>query len=193
MNSLKKISLGAIGAVVAIVVTSCPTRREEANELAANKRKWVSSQITSYRYKLEIGGMSGPETASIQVDNGVRTSLNPDRAVQDSVIKDWSSYDTMEKVFQLAEKSIYSGANRVSIRYDPSLGYPTSIVVDRWEDVIDDGIGYTITEFKPLYKPKHQVTTPTEPIIAPDRLQSVRSSLRFRQPLNSVVMKRAKA
>jgi len=152
MNIFKKLPIFILMVATATILSSCSGRRQEASDLATNKGKWSMSQITNYRYTFQIGCFCPPEITSpvtIEVRNGVRTSITRAKSIIRSP-EYFTSFDTIEKVFQLAEESINSPAEKVTVKYDSKLGYPTSINVDGSKNLADDETYYGITNFELL-------------------------------------------
>ena len=52
-------------------------------------------------------------------------------------------------VFNLVEQGIKSGAAQVDVKYDAQYGLPTSIYIDQNQQMADEEMGYTISNFQP--------------------------------------------
>lgn len=139
--------------ILAPLLSSCSGYRQERDELARNRSKWATQKINRYRYTFAISCFCGPEaTEPVQVEvlNSVPIQVTRVRPVQYAPLRtqDFGRYYTVEELFQLAQTTLDSGPDKISIRYDPTLGYPTSISVDQREEVSDDEMYYSATQLE---------------------------------------------
>lgn len=122
------------------------------SKLASNQNKWTSANITSYRYTFKIGcfcpeGITTP--VIIEVRNGTRTSITRPSGIIDDPER-FYPYDTIEKVFQMAEKTLKSKAEEVKVEYNSTFGYPTLIGVDVSKQIYDEEMSFSIIKFEKM-------------------------------------------
>lgn len=55
---------------------------------------------------------------------------------------------SVEALFRLVERALDAGAVTVDAQYDPSLGYPVRVYIDYNEQIADEEVGYTVTDFQ---------------------------------------------
>lgn len=51
---------------------------------------------------------------------------------------------SVDDLFDLLQTAYDEGAARVNATYHPTLGYPTSLYIDRSEQIADEEVGYTV-------------------------------------------------
>lgn len=118
-----------------------------------NLQKWKQQGLTSYRYTLQHSCFCLPTLTTpinITVVNKIvtsastenlRTNIRPDGT--ESPVTLISAIDralTIEQLFARVKSAIDSGAAQIDIKYDPKLGYPTSIYIDQSTLLADDEI-----------------------------------------------------
>ena len=124
-------------------------------------QQWKNQAVQHYRYQLEIHyAPQEPLVVNIEVRNGKvvsETDATTGGAVKPP--RPLPPYNTIERLFALADKAENRGADDIPVVYDPTLGYPTRISLDEKSKVsgdgtiymtTDNGIGYTVTSFEIL-------------------------------------------
>ncbi|MBO0613644.1 DUF6174 domain-containing protein [Thiothrix fructosivorans] len=126
-------------------------------QLDANRQKWDSLGISDYSFTLQRSCFCTPDSTrpiTIQVRGDSVTSaryadtgeLIPD----DRQTNKQSIYNmNADGVFNLIEQGIKSGAAQVDAKYDAQYGLPTSIYIDQNQQMADEEMGYTISNFQP--------------------------------------------
>jgi Family of unknown function (DUF6174) len=121
-----------------------------------NQDKWESKNINHYRFTVVVGcfcPFAGAEV-TYEVQNGqvVNESVKPapDRPDDPNRISDfYQPYNTIGKVFDYVEQAVKE-ADETTIQYDPTYGFPTSVVVDQIKQAVDDEMYLTLSSFTPL-------------------------------------------
>jgi hypothetical protein len=138
-------------------INSGSTSSTPQQQLDANRQKWDSLGISDYSFTLQRSCFCTPESTrpiNIQVRGDSVTSatyadtgeLIPD----DRQTNKQSIYNmNADGVFNLIEQGIKSGAAQVDAKYDPQYGLPTSIYIDQNQQIADEEVGYTVSNFKP--------------------------------------------
>lgn len=120
------------------------------SELQANHAKWQSSGPASYsltqRY---LCGECLPDAGRVVVVT-VTDGAIESRVFQDDgspVTEDASRWRDVEGLFQVVMSAIEAGVHRLAVVYDPVFGYPRSISIDYDERLVDDEIGFIVSNF----------------------------------------------
>lgn len=122
-----------------------------ANELQQNQQSWAAQKIAKYRYTLQISCFCLPEVTQpvvIEVRNGKRTSITAAQSGLPVDAKYFKKYDTIPKLFNVIKTAIQDKADNISVTYNPTLGYPTSISIDPEQLAADEEIWLTISNFQ---------------------------------------------
>ncbi len=128
-----------------------PGENEGPKELSQKKQLWTTQKALNYRYTLENSCFCIPEATqpvTIEVRDGERISI---KAVKDgsSVNEEYfSAYDTIPKLFDLIQAAYNQQANRISVSFDPKLGFPTRIFIDFDQHIADEEIRLDIYGFE---------------------------------------------
>ncbi len=61
---------------------------------------------------------------------------------------------TVQGLFDVVQDAIDSGADEVSVTYDPDLHYPTEINIDRIKGAIDDELRVFASDLEPTGNPQ---------------------------------------
>lgn len=154
---------GFIGALMALT-SSCSTAqppvpeeapeptKKAASELKLNREKWTKASIKNYRYTFKADCFCPPDytaARTIEVREGKLQSATRADGKTDPANFQKNCGD-MEYVFDLLEKAVDAKAEKMTVKYDEKLGYPTNISIDYKANVSDDEIAYSITKFEAL-------------------------------------------
>lgn len=156
--------------VLAIVLTACsgmatemptqiptdiPTEVVVSGDLEGARQKWEAAGISHYRFNLDmvcfcafrenmplIIEVQDGEVISMQYENG--SEIDP------ASLEFFQRYETIEKVFAELEKAVGGEADKVTVSYDGTYGFPEQIDIDFVEEAIDDELSMTIFGFEVL-------------------------------------------
>ena len=125
--------------------------------LDANRKKWDSLGIDDYSFTLQRSCFCTPDSTrpvNIKVRDGSVTSAryaDTNELIPDDRQTNKQSIYNMnaDGVFNLVEQGIKSGAAQVDVKYDAQYGLPTSIYIDQNQQMADEEVGYTISNFRP--------------------------------------------
>lgn len=121
-----------------------------------NQEKWEGHNLDHYRFTIAVSCFCPFAFVEVtyEVQNGqvvnqsVKTS--PDNPVDEAQVSDfYQPYSTIEKVFDYVEQAI-NEADKTTIDYDPTYGFPTEVAIDWIELAADDEIYLTLSKFEPL-------------------------------------------
>jgi hypothetical protein len=147
---MKKIILFTLTLLLAACSASTP------NEFEKNQALWDDANISHYRYTLSLSCFCAfmddmPLTIEVQNDQIVSITSGKGTAV-DATNPSYSifeSYIPMENLF--AElKSALEEADEVTVTYDATYGFPTSIAIDQIKEATDDELWITVENFEVL-------------------------------------------
>jgi para-nitrobenzyl esterase len=121
-------------------------------ELEANRSKWASAGISSYRIRYRRGCFCAPPArVDIFVTDGQVVSIrDPESGEEVDPQTGPFGYNTIDGVFTLLADAIRRRAESFSVTYDPQLGYPLSVALDYEEGIADDELSIAIEEIQVL-------------------------------------------
>lgn len=151
---VQRVGLAALAAMATACATAGPAGVEEAQEeLDRGRRTWAASGPEEYRYTLRRICFCGQEvTQPVEVDvRGGEVVARRVAATGEPVSPTFETlWPTVEGLFDLVQDAIDREADRLTVRYDPDRGYPTSIDVDYSFQTADEELGITVGEVRPL-------------------------------------------
>ena len=136
--------------VLVLVLSACGG----GSAFQRNQDKWQAQDINHYRYTVAVSCfcLFANMEVTYEVQNGqvvnqtVQTS--PDNPVDEAQVSNfYQPYNTIEKVFDYVGRAI-NEADKTTIDYDPTHGFPTEVAIDWIELAADDEIYITIKNFE---------------------------------------------
>ena len=120
-------------------------RADEKAELARNRDRWASTHPASYRYTWSNGcfcpqSATGPFIVTVRGDTVQLEPKKPGHLEPMDSLK-----PGIDDAFTTAAQAL-DRADEVTIEYDPTYGYPASIVIDWVKDAVDDEESLTISD-----------------------------------------------
>ncbi len=130
-------------ALAAVVLMGCDGPTEPIMDFARNRDKWERAHLTSYRFEFQRFCFCTPsERARITVSNGQVSSVILLSTGQPPDSSSAAFYDiTIDDLFDELGEAL-AQASRVTVTYDPALGYPRTIAIDYYANAVDDEISY---------------------------------------------------
>jgi len=126
------------------------------SEFQRNQKKWQAQDINHYRFTIAVSCFCPFAFVEVtyEVQNGqvVNQSIqtSPDNPVDEAQVNEfYQPYNTIEKVFDYVGKAV-NEADKTTIEYDSTYGFPTDVSVDRNELATDDELYLTISNFEAL-------------------------------------------
>jgi hypothetical protein len=148
---MKKITL----LLIALILTACSAGA--GTDLSRNQSKWQDANITHYRFQLGVGcfcpvGDVMPMT--VEVRNGEVVSLVDVNGepfpstdpLNDLILK----YATIDRIFSELGSESVQNADKLTVTYDATYGFPTDVTIDFIELAADDELYLSVSEFEPL-------------------------------------------
>lgn len=144
-------------AALIYVLASGMLGSSQARQLDANLQKWQAQNVSHYRMKVNIGCFCpffDRMPVSIEVRDGQVLSVTDSQGqpvAADDPIRSFGNEPlmTIEGLFAYAREAIQT-ADKTEVTYDPALGYPVSLGIDRIEMAMDDEMSVLISEFEVL-------------------------------------------
>lgn len=150
------IRLAAIAGLIltldACSVTAPTARADEASDLARNKQRWASAQIHDYEFDYQLGCFCPQE-----ITEQVRILVRADAIV--SVVRkrdglpasnQFNRWPRVDDLFTEVQTRLDQRVARLNVTYDPTYGYPTSIIVDVYLMAADDEAQHTAGNLRVL-------------------------------------------
>jgi len=139
----------AVATLFAIVsscsITGTSPRTADELELARNRQRWASAGIHDYEFDFQRMCFCTPE-----MTDRVRIVVHQDAIVSvvrgsdgQSAIRANIPWPRVDELFLDVQQRLEQGADRIEVSYDPTYGYPRSIVVDRELMAVDGGYSLT--------------------------------------------------
>lgn len=130
-------------------------------ELNRYENLWDSKEISDYEYTLRGSSDEGYSEVAVRVEDGIAISeglAHPFTGETYRVPTDIDSFDTVPELFSRIRKALAdkeeNGVNKLVIRYNTDLGYPTHIELTGQPEGqllrIQGNYAYTIYDFKVL-------------------------------------------
>ena len=132
-------------AIIFLLLFSC-SKTLNNDELSLNQAKWHLKKIVNYEFTLRIGCFCPDERIGphvIKVSGGKIISVN--NLPYD--ITKTGSLMTIDELFEYIKTSHDRNPYIENIEYDSSLGYPHHVYFDFVKEMVDEEIGFQITQF----------------------------------------------
>ena len=145
------------GAALLAGLTSCSitgtsARTDEELELARNRQRWASSNTHDYEFDFQRLCFCSPEATE-----QVRIVVRQDAIVSVVRTRDgqpastaFAAWPRVDELFADVQQRLEQRTERVDVRYDPTFGYPRSIVVDIALMAADDEYSLTAGNLRRL-------------------------------------------
>lgn len=142
------VAMRMISLLAAMLLLGSCTGTEFESTLEDHRATWVAAGLGAYEYELTLdcfcpSEVAGPFRVSV-VGSGAEVTRvgSPDSPVAVDEIVD----GTIESIFEFVEE--HTDADFISVTYDEQLGYPTTVVVDPSESILDDEMSITVHRFR---------------------------------------------
>jgi len=137
---------------LAALLAGCGPSQRPA--LVHNRALWQSQAVRHYRFDLKIGCMC-PWTSlmplTVEVQNGAVVSMLARTGADITPYRDtFRAQATIESLFNLVDSAISRRVYQLAVQYDPTYGFPASIVIDPSRMIMDDQTGYYVTNLEIL-------------------------------------------
>lgn len=150
--------------VLAIVLSACTTianAGQPKSDVEKARDKWQAANISHYRMNLFVSCFcvfNEEMPLVVEVRDGEVVSLESEsgKELNPTNLQYYERYLTIEKLFAEIEKGFKTegsdsgAADKVTVTYDETYGFPTEINIDFVEEAIDDELYITVSNFEAL-------------------------------------------
>jgi hypothetical protein len=133
-------------------ITGTSARTDEELELARNRQRWASANTHDYEFEFRRLCFCPPEATE-----QVRIVVRGDAIVSVVRTRDgqpasttFAAWPRVDELFADVEQRLEQRAERLDVQYDPTFGYPRSIVVDIALMAADDEYSLTAGNLRRL-------------------------------------------
>jgi len=133
-------------------ITATTGRIGEELELARNRQRWASAGLHDYEFdfqRLCFCTTEATDAVHIVVRGDVVTSVVRSRDGQPASTR-VAAWPRVDELFDDVQQRLDQRAERVDVRYDPTYGYPRSVVVDIMRQAADDEYSLTADNLRRL-------------------------------------------
>jgi hypothetical protein len=88
----------------------------------------------------------------IEVQDGkvISMEFQSGKAIDPSLLELFEKYATIDRVFAELEADSNGAADEVTVKYDPTYGFPTEVTIDFEKQATDDELYLTLSDFEKL-------------------------------------------
>jgi hypothetical protein len=151
---MKKLLLVLMTLVLA-ACTAVGSAMGSQSEIEQNKETWQGANISHYRYHLHISCFcvfveNMPLVIEVQDGEVVSMEFQNGAEIDPSLRELFDKYATLDRLFAEIEAGLNGAAEKVTVEYDASYGFPTKADFDFEEMAIDDELYLSISDFEVL-------------------------------------------
>jgi Family of unknown function (DUF6174) len=152
-----RLAFGALCALIPLAGCASSLRALEDDRVRA-KATWEAHRPEHYEFTVgvycfcpTVGGVT------FRVANGVSQVMTetPERE-----LATYQDFHTIDEIFEFLGESISTKPYKMDVVYNPELGYPVSVGIDRRRRIVDDELGVRVWGFKVLPAPAGGVPEP---------------------------------
>ncbi|NWG34240.1 MAG: hypothetical protein HXY42_07335 [Chloroflexi bacterium] len=147
---MKKIAL----LILAMILAACSAG---GSELSRNQAKWQEAGITHYRFQLNVSCFClfrSQMPLTIEVKDGEiisMTDVNGEAFPMDDPMSDLvMKHATIDRLFSELKSDSVQTADRLTMSFDATYGYPVEVAIDFIELAADDELYLSVSAFEPL-------------------------------------------
>ena len=125
------------------------------SEIEQNQGKWQDAGISHYRYHLSIScfcvfTQDMPLIIEVQDGKVISMEYQSGKAIDPSLLELFEKYATIDRVFAELEADLNGAADEVTVKYDPTYGFPTEVTIDFEKQATDDELYLSLSDFEKL-------------------------------------------
>jgi hypothetical protein len=139
-----------------LALTSCsitdPGRGDASVDLARNRQRWANAALHDYEFDYQLSCFCAPD-----VTEAVHIVVRADQVASVTRARDglpaqrqYGGWPTVPALFEDVRGQLERKADRIEVTYDPTYGYPRSIVVDVYLMAADDESSQSAANLRPL-------------------------------------------
>jgi len=140
--------------MLAIVLAACSAAQPKSDFDRAHET-WQDAKISHYRFNVFVSCFcvfNEDMPLIIEVKDGevVSMEFKSGKEIDAANLEYFQRFATVDKLFDEIEKDQNGEADKVTVEYDATYGFPTRIDIDFIEQAVDDELYLTISEFQAL-------------------------------------------
>jgi hypothetical protein len=140
--------------IIAIMLAACSAMQPKS-EVDRAREKWDAAKISHYSFNLFIGCFcvyTQDMPLIIEVKNGEVVSMKyqSGKEIESGNLDYFQRFATIEKIFDELKKDQGGEADKVTVEYDETYGFPKQVSIDFIEQAADDELGLTVSDFEKL-------------------------------------------
>ena len=141
--------------LMAVVLTACASVGPASSDFDRARNQWQDADISHYSYNLTLSCFCAfnenmPLVIEVQDGEVVSMEYQNGNEIEDVNLELFQKYDTIDNIFAELEKVLGGGADKVTVSYDDTYGFPEQIDIDFVEEAIDDELYITVSGFQEL-------------------------------------------
>ena len=141
--------------LLVLILSACSPG--SGSELSRNQSKWQDANITHYQFQLGVScfcPVSGLMPMTVEVKDGEVVSITDVNGeafpttdpMSDFVLK----YATIDRIFTELGSEDVQNADKLTVTYDSTYGFPSEVSIDFIELAVDDELYLSVSGFEPL-------------------------------------------
>jgi len=148
---MKKLTL----LILVLILSACSTGA--GTELSRNQSKWQDAGISHYRFKLTVGCFCAFRSLmpmTVEVQNGEIISMIDANGeafpLTDPMSEFVLKYATIDRIFSELDSDSVRNADKLTVTYDSTYGFPSDVSIDFIELAADDELYLSVSAFEAL-------------------------------------------
>ena len=121
------------------------------DELESHREQWHEADIQDYSMEFRASCFCGGEFTELVTVEVLQDTIRSVTVVSTGLPVEHMPIDawlTVEDLFAAVEQAILGDADELQVTYDPELGYPEFVFIDREEMAIDEEMGYQVFDLE---------------------------------------------
>ena len=140
--------------LMAVVLTACASVGAASSDFDIARDKWQDAGISHYRFNLNIScfcifTQDMPLIIEVQDGEVVSMEYQSGNEIDPSNLELFERYATIDRIFAELETALVE-ADSVTVEYDETYGFPTQVSIDLDQQMADEEIYLTISDFEAL-------------------------------------------
>jgi len=150
---MRRFALLALVAAGCGSVTGSGALEPDQVQLNLNRSLWRRAALSSYRYHYRRSCFCLPaatEPVLIRVERGAVAEVVYARTGNPVEPERLPDYPTVDRLFELVQDALDRRADRLTVSYEPGLGYPRRIDIDYDRGIADEELIVETADLKPV-------------------------------------------
>jgi len=144
--------------LIALALAACSTGAQAGGnqtEVERNLEKWQDANISHYRFNVSITcfcvfSQDMPLVIEVMDGEVVSMEFQNGNAIDDTSRELFDKFATIDRIFAEIEADLAGAADKITVTYDPTYGYPVDLTIDYVEEATDDELYITVSGFEAL-------------------------------------------